>query len=97
MLAATFVCGNTPCKHCGTEMASSQPFRYFSHMIDADTLYCVRCGQFLGHLQDSRGWNDAAPACNAAANVVAVSHLARRPVPPGSSWFARSHGRLPRR
>lgn len=54
---------------------------YFSHVIDSETLYCVKCGRSLVTLQEERRWdgNEVLPACYEAENVVGISHLARLP------------------
>jgi hypothetical protein len=57
------------------------PYQYFSHKIDPETHYCVKCGRFLKDLQENRKWegNTVSPVCIEAANVIAISHLVRRP------------------
>lgn len=59
-------------------------FQYFSHRIDSETFFCVKCGRFLARLQQERVWDgkEVQPACYPDDNVVAISHLARTPAPP---------------
>lgn len=54
-------------------------FRYFSHQIDSETLFCMKCGRFLVHLQQRRMWdgNEVQPSCYPDDNIVAISHLTR--------------------
>jgi hypothetical protein len=54
-------------------------YRYFSHEIDGGTHYCTRCGKFLVEIQENTRWvgNEVFPACVDAANVLAISHIAR--------------------
>lgn len=52
---------------------------FFSHVIDQDTFYCIRCGRFLAKLQADHAWkgNTVHPVCPSDSNVTAISHLAR--------------------
>jgi hypothetical protein len=54
-------------------------YQYFSHEIDSETHYCVKCGRFLMELQEHKQWigNDVLPACVEASNVSAISHMVR--------------------
>lgn len=54
-------------------------FPYFSHHIDSDTMFCIKCGRFLAHLQRQRVWDgkQVQPACYPEDNIVAISHLTR--------------------
>ena len=57
-------------------------YQYFSHEIDSETHYCVKCGRFLMELQENHKWvgNEVSPACLEASNVSAISHIVRSPV-----------------
>jgi hypothetical protein len=54
-------------------------YQYFSHEIDSESHYCVKCGRFLMELQESKQWvgNEVLPACVEASNVSAISHIVR--------------------
>jgi hypothetical protein len=54
-------------------------YRYFSHEIDSETHYCVKCGRFMMELQENMQWvgNEVLPACVEASNVSAISHIVR--------------------
>ena len=59
--------------------ASQMSYQYFSHEIDSETHYCVKCGRFLKELQENMQWagNDVLPACVEAPTVSAISHIVR--------------------
>ena len=63
------------------ESKAAMSYRYFSHEIDSETHYCVKCGRFLMELQESKQWvgNEVLPACVEAPNVSAISHIVRNP------------------
>ncbi|CAH2402723.1 conserved hypothetical protein [Mesorhizobium escarrei] len=54
-------------------------YQYFSHEIDSETNYCVKCGRFLMELQETTQWvgNNVIPSCVEASNVSAISHIVR--------------------
>lgn len=54
-------------------------YQFFSHEIDGETHYCIKCGKFLTEIQENVQWvgNEVFPACVEAANVSAISHIVR--------------------
>lgn len=54
-------------------------YQFFSHEIDNNTHFCVKCGRFLLELQENQRWagNQVLPTCVEAENVMAISHMVR--------------------
>ncbi|WP_394885649.1 hypothetical protein ACG873_00945 (plasmid) [Mesorhizobium sp. AaZ16] len=69
-------------------------YQYFSHEIDSETHYCVKCGRFLMNLQENKQWigNEIFPACIDGTNVTAISHMVR-----GQESAPQNHANMPPR
>lgn len=50
---------------------------YFTHTIDPETYFCIRCGQHLSILQSMTVWrgNIPTPVC---PQVIGISHIVRK-------------------